>query len=122
MSIELAMPEIPSDIFNAALEDQDLFYHDRCRELWQEVIEEVMEEEYSGRQHHNTGTYNQGCRGPLCRKANREHPRRNTTAPTPLQLRDERVYDPVLEYFNVIIRHRVRTAQQTILKELKEQV
>lgn len=121
MSMDLSMPGVPVEIFNIALDDADLFYHDRCGELWQEVLSEVLDENFNTRQHHNVGTYNQGCRGPLCRKANREHPRRKSSAGTVTQLREERVYDPVLEYFNVVVRHRVRVAQQLMLRDLKEQ-
>lgn len=121
MIMDLSMPTIPVEIFNIALEEADLFYDSRCNELWADVLTEVLDEHFNTRQHHNVGTYNQGCRGPLCRKANREHPRRKSPAVTATQLREERVYDPVLEYFNVVIRHRVRMAQQTMLKDLKEQ-
>lgn len=121
LNIDIKCPDVPSDIFNVALDDADLSYNLRCDELWDEVMAEVLDHEFLKRAHHNVGTYDQGCRGPLCRKALREHPRRKSPAGTALQLREERVYDPVLEYFHVVIKHRVRVAQQNILKELKEQ-
>lgn len=119
ITLDLSVPEVPSAIFNVATDDADLSYHLRCDELWEEVVQEVRDEIYLKRAHHNVGTYDQGCRGPLCRKALREHPRRKTPAGTVLQLREERIYDPVLEYFHVVIKHRVRAAQQEILKELQ---
>lgn len=122
LSVDLNCPEIPLAIFNLALEDADLTYNDRCSELWNEVILEVLDHEYLKRSHHNVGTYDQGCRGPLCRKALREHPRRKAGNSSAYQLREERLFDPVLEYFHVIIKHRVRTARQSILANLKEQV
>lgn len=120
MRLDLTTPEVPRAIFNVALDDADLTYHVRCEELWREVFEEVLDATYTKRAHHNVGTYDQGCRGPLCRKALREHPRRKSPAGTTLQLREERIYDPVLEYFHVVIKHRVRAAQQEILVNLKE--
>lgn len=119
--IKQTMPTIPHDIFNLALDDADLSYNMRCEELWTEVVEEVLNREYIKRAHQNVGTYDQGCRGPLCRKALREHPRRKSPAGTALQLREERIYDPVLEYFYVVMKHRVRAAQQAILVNLREQ-
>jgi hypothetical protein len=120
--IDLKCPEVPGAIFNLALDDADLTYSLRCEELWREVTCEVLDHRFLKRSHHNVGTYDQGCRGPLCRKALREHPRRKTPAGTTLQLREERIYDPVLEYFHVVIKHRVRVAQQNILKDLKEKL
>ena len=121
MNIDLSCPNVPKEIFDLAQEDADLTYHMRCEELWEEVVAEVLDHDYLKRSHHNVGTYDQGCRGPLCRKALREHPRRKSPAGTVLQLREERIYDPVLEYFHVVMKHRVRVAQQNILKDLKEQ-
>lgn len=118
MTVDRSIPEVPKAIFDVALDDADLTYHFRCEELWLEVCDEVLDMDFMRRSHHNVGTYDQGCRGPLCRKALREHPRRKSPAGTTLQLREERIYDPVLEYFHVVIKHRVRAAQQEILKEL----
>ena len=120
MSLDKSTPEVPAAIFNVALEDADLSYSLRCEELWSAVCVEVLDPVFSKRSHHNAGTYDIGCRGPLCRKALREHPRRKSPAGTALQLREERIYDPVLEYFHVVIKHRIRTEQQAILKDLKE--
>lgn len=119
--IDLTCPDVPAAIFNVAQDDADLTYHMRCEELWPEVTSEVLDHEYVKRAHHNVGTYDQGCRGPLCRKALREHPRRKSPVGGVVQLREERIYDPVLEYFHVVIKHRVRVTQQSILKDLKEQ-
>lgn len=120
MNIDTTCPNVPSEIFDLAREEVDLTYHLRCEELWRDVMDEVLDHDFFKRSHHNVGTYDQGCRGPLCRKALREHPRRKSPAGTALQLREERIYDPVLEYFHVVMKHRVRVAQQSILKELKE--
>jgi hypothetical protein len=120
--IDKDLPTIPLDIFNLAQEDADLTYTKRCEELWHEVCQEVFDEVYAKRSHHNVGTYDKGCRGPLCRKALREHPRRRSQSTTLFQLREERIYDPVIEYFHVVIKHRVRAAQQELLKEIRESV
>lgn len=122
LTVDLKCPDIPRDIFDLSLDDADLTYNLRCAELWDEVSAEVLNQEYFKRSHQNVGTYDKGCRGPLCRKALREHPRRKSPAGGALLLREERVYDPVLEYFHVVIKHRIRLVQQSILKELKEQV
>lgn len=120
IQIDLNYPGVPPEIFNLAGEDPDLTYDLRCQELWVEVYTEVLDHEYLKRGHHNVGTYDQGCRGPLCRKALREHPRRRGTSGTLIQVREERIYDPVLEYFHTVTKHRVRITQQNILKDLKE--
>ena len=112
------LPEIPYEIFSLSIEEPDLTYHGRCKDLWDEVVEELCDELYSKRSHHNVGTYDQGCRGPLCRKALREHPRRKAPHGIKLQVREERVYDPVLDYFHTVMKHRIRNYQQQLLQEL----
>lgn len=37
-----------------------------------DIREEIEQEDYLNLQHGRPNTYNMGCRGPLCRKANRE--------------------------------------------------
>ena len=50
----------------------------------EDVAEEVMDERYLTSTHGKASTYNTGCRGPLCRMAQRERcapdPSRNTSA------------------------------------------
>lgn len=118
VQINQAMPMIPFDIFSLALDDPDLTFHMRCEELWGDVVTELLDPEYRNRSHHNVGTYDQGCRGHLCRKALREHPRRKAVHGVSLQIREERIYDPVLDYFHAVMKHRVRKYQQELLKEI----
>lgn len=87
--------------------------------LWMEVMQEILDQEYITRQHHNTGTYDKGCRGPLCRKAYREHPRRRPPLePGELAPRIERAFDPIMEYFHTVIRHRIRQHQLLARQEI----
>lgn len=118
--IDRTAPGLPMEIFSLAEDDADLTYHLRCEELWVEILEELCCEEYLTRSHHNVGTYDQGCRGPLCRKALREHPRRKAQSISAYQLREERIYDPALEYFHTVAKYRIRVQQKTILQDLRE--
>lgn len=111
------IPEVPIEIYSLSMEDPDLTYHLRCKELWEEVCNELVDPEYRNRAH-NASTYDSGCRGPLCRKAHREHPRRKSSHGIPLQVREERIYDPVLDYFHTVMKHRIRKYQQELLKEI----
>jgi hypothetical protein len=73
--------------------------------LWNKLPEDVKreleDERFSGRTHHKKATYAKGCRGPLCRKAERDEAREDTrkaavaagreykpAPPTPEQARD----------------------------------
>jgi hypothetical protein len=116
--LDLSVPNVPFDIFSLALEDPDLTYAMRCAEIWQDVCDEVLGEKFKARSHHNVGTYDAGCKGPLCRKAHREHPKRRSPSGILTQVREERIYDPVLEYFHTILKHRIRKQQSTLLKEI----
>lgn len=116
--LDLATPSIPFEIFSLALEDPDLTYNLRCAEIWKDVCDELLAPEYKARSHHNVGTYDAGCKGPLCRKAHREHPRRRSPSGVLIQVREERIYDPVLEYFHTVLKHRIRKQQTLLLKEI----
>jgi hypothetical protein len=120
MDLANTHPPIPDEIFQLSLEEADLAYGERCQELWDEVIMEVLDPHLMTRSHHKVSTYDAGCRGPLCRKAHREHPRRKKPTPTPLALREERIYDPVLEYFFTVMKYRLRAAEQHMIRESKE--
>jgi hypothetical protein len=120
MYLDKTIPEIPQPIFSLALDDPDLTFHMRCEELWREVIEELCDDTYARRAHHNNGTYDQGCRGPLCRKALRDHSRRKSPSGLALIVREERVYDPVLEYFHTVMKFRIKNYQTQILEEIAQ--
>lgn len=44
-------------------------------ELLAAVEAELADPDYTGRDHHDLHTYNEGCRGPLCRKRSRDYGR-----------------------------------------------
>lgn len=116
--MDVTEPVVPYEIFSLSVDDPDLLYAQRCSELWLEILTELRDELYVSRSHHNVGTYDQGCRGPLCRKALREHPRRKAPHGVAVQVREERVFDPVLDYFHTVAKHRIRRYQQELLQEL----
>lgn len=47
-------------------------------ELPKDVLAELLDPDYTGRSHHKKATYAKGCRGPLCRKAERDEAREDT--------------------------------------------
>ena len=117
-ALDRSVPVVPLEIFSLALEDPDLTYSDRCNEIWEDVCNELTDPSFISRSHHNVGTYDAGCKGPLCRKAHREHPRRRSPSGVLIQVREERIYDPVLEYFHTVMKHRIRKQQTLLLKEI----
>lgn len=112
MSIDTLEPPVPTPL------DDENFDPKILSDLWVNICSELSDSSYQGRSH-NAGTYEKGCRGPVCRKANREHYRRNATAGVLIHALDDRIYDPVVEYFHTVVKYRIRAAQQEILKELK---
>ena len=113
MSLDISCPKIPDEIDNPTFDSLVV------SDVWNEICAEFSNPSLSGRAH-NAGTYERsGCRGPVCRKANREHYRRNAKGGVFLRPEDDRIYDPVVEYFHTVIKHRIRAAQQEILNELK---
>jgi hypothetical protein len=120
MSLDTTTPGVPFDIFQLTDDEPDLTFGLRCDELWSEIMNELLDQRFYKRAHHNTGTYDQGCRGPLCRKALREHSRRKAPAETTLLVNEDRIYDPILEYFHTIMKFRIKRYQQEILKEVAQ--
>lgn len=70
-------------------------------ELADDVKAELSDEQYSGRSHYSRATYAKGCRGPLCRLAEKERGRRRNAARAEAA---ERRYRP-----NEIVRDDSRT-------------
>jgi len=112
MSIDMNRPGIPDELFSKD------FNTDRLSELWSDICDELSDTRFTSRSH-NAGTYEQGCRGPVCRKANREHYRRKAKGGVFVRPDADRIYDPVIEYFHTVIKYRIHAAQQKLLNELK---
>jgi len=55
----------------------------RMSELIQQVTDELCDDRYSGQSHYDKNTYANGCRGPLCRKAERDAAARRYAAHNP---------------------------------------
>lgn len=111
--LDRTRPEIPAILLSKTSEKQS-FLEEKLDELWQEVIKEICDKDYARRSHHNLGTYDQGCRGPLCKKSQRERGRGRGPYGMPIQKhtpRVERALDPVLEYFHIVAKYRVHDYQ-----------
>jgi hypothetical protein len=55
----------------------------RLSELAQEVSDELADEKYITLSHYNRNTYAKGCRGPLCRKSERDLRRKQAAERNP---------------------------------------
>lgn len=111
-TLDLTVPTVPAELIPTLMPPEHFI--NECDKLWEEICVEVLDSEFISRRHDNTGTYDRGCRGPLCKKSYREHPRRRA----PLELGDlaprwERAFDPVLEYFHTVLKHRIKQYQLT---------
>lgn len=112
------IPTIPETILPDGFSGT-LTFVTEAQELWSDILDELCDENFITRIHHNVGTYDKGCRGPLCRKALREHPKRRTpTGFSGLTPREDRLYDPVIEFFHTVAKFRIKTYRQSLYKEL----
>lgn len=68
--------------------------------IWREVCTEILDQKFKTRSHLNRKTYEVGCRGPLCTKANRDHFYRLSTAEH-ITKHKARRFDTVLLFFMV---------------------
>lgn len=110
--VELATQDLanyPADELEVALD-----------ESWLGIVKELQDAQLSGRTHNQRSTYESGCRGPMCRKAHREDPRRRTQDPTrAMPPRMERSLDPVLEYFFIVAKIRIRAYELELLAAIR---
>lgn len=112
------LPEIPLELTPVGF-DRDKEFYNVAFGLWLQVILEICHPTYATRSHSNVGTYDQGCRGPLCRKALREHPRRrNPEVLVDSKLLEQRMFDPILEYFQVVAKQRISIYKAELLERL----
>lgn len=109
-------PEIPLELTPQDFLRDNSFCNDTTG-LWWQILLEICHPEYATRSHANVGTYDQGCRGPLCRKALREHPRRRS--PDATLNAKLALYDPILEYFHVIAKRRVAAYKAELTLKLE---
>jgi hypothetical protein len=101
-------PNLPTELAGHGLSDEEL------SELWTTLVMELMNPTYAGRTHQNRRTADAGCKGPLCRKAVREHGRRRMgTSP------NERFkyVDEILTYWHPIAVKRIAEAQADVFKK-----
>lgn len=105
----MAIPELPKSLHDHSMSAGDL------SSLWQSVIVELMDPEYTGRTHGNRRTYDAGCKGPACSKASREHGRRRTqTAPNERY----KYLDPIIDFYTSIATIQIQEARESILSKL----
>jgi hypothetical protein len=99
-------PELPGEILAPNID---------LEEIWKEVCEELTQEKFKNRSHMNRRTHSEGCRGPLCKKANRDFKRRRQ------QWKARAIYvelDQVLDFFFVIAKEQIAQHQADILDKL----
>lgn len=48
------------------------YFYEADADLLQAIVDELCDETYPNRIHHSRATYALGCRGPLCRKSERD--------------------------------------------------
>lgn len=102
----MSHPTLPKDMLAPSI---------NLEEVWQEVCEELTQIQFKNRSHLNRRTHVEGCRGPLCKKANRDFTRRRQKSqarPIYAEL------DPVLEFFFEQAKERIAEHEANILNQL----
>lgn len=106
----MTYPSLPAEFGENCLGE------DVTQELWNKVILELLNADWTGRTHHNRRTYDAGCKGPLCAKAQREHSRRRSQTTTPSE--KYRFMDAALDYFKPIAEQRIDEAREHMIMQL----
>lgn len=102
-------PEIPQDLIDHGLDDDEL------QELWRELIVELLDEEYANRTHGSSRTYDAGCRGPMCKKSVRERSRRRNQVNASERYK---YVELIIEYWYPIAEARVSEAKHRLVDQL----
>jgi hypothetical protein len=101
-------PALPGELLQFPLDDIDILDFPRQLEvLWNEIIEELYDPRWVTRSHNSTGTYDKGCRGPLCRKSVRENARRKSDREDTMTELAYRYLDPIMEYYHLVAKLRL---------------
>lgn len=105
------MPDIPQELCPPVL---PIDWQWDIEELWTAISDELTDQDYETLTHGKLRCYDRGCRGPVCRKFARDMSKSRARSAKPYQPRRERMYDPVIEYFFIIVKQR----RETMLSEV----
>ena len=105
-------PELPPEL---GITDPEILTE--LPELWREVCEELLVPMWRRRSHLHRKTYESGCRGPLCRKANRDFVYR-TSEEEFIPRNKARRFDTVLMFFMVEAQHRIEEEEARMLEKI----
>lgn len=84
-------------------------------DLWRQLVSELLNEKFQGRTHGNRRTRDAGCKGPLCKKAQRDYGRRRYA----LQGSSKFTYsDLILVAWYPIAQRRLTQARQSLLERI----
>jgi hypothetical protein len=110
-------PSLPSELLQFSLDEIDILDFPRqLEELWNEILAELSDIRWST---HNIATYNRGCHGPLCKKAVRQDGRRKRATDDTSADRTFKRLDPIIEFYAVIARLRLRDHREARLMAIK---
>lgn len=114
-------PAVPSELLQFPLEDIDILdFPRKLEELWDGILTELCDPRWVTRSHNSTGTYDKGCRGPLCRKALRENSRRKSDGEDMLSTVAYLRLDPIMEFYHVIAKLRLNTYRRERILAIRQ--
>lgn len=101
-------PDLPEGVFDEWDVDLD--------QLWLDIMQELLAPEFLTRNHMSHRTYDNGCRGPACKRANRMRTRRRQQ----YQLNDSKYTftDEVIEAWVPIAIKMIREAMEDMKAKL----
>lgn len=113
---QFSIPAIPFELLPKEFPPD---WEARIARLWEHILLEFADEDYYWQSHYKRNTYDNGCRGPMCRKfvrdASRSRPRSNSIYPP----REDRIYDPIIDFFKIVATKLVTEEHLRIQEQLK---
>ncbi len=112
----MQMPTIPFELYPHEFPED---WSERTAELWEEILAELADDSYYWQAHYKRNTYDNGCRGPLCKKIVRDASRSRPRSAGMYPPRHDRVYDPVIDFFRIVALKLVTEEHLRIQHQLK---
>jgi hypothetical protein len=102
--VTFTQPVVPFDLLPKSFPDD---FELECKKLWEEVVEEMTDEDYYWQAHYKKSTFESGCRGPVCSKYIRDASRSRPRSTGLHRFREVRIYDPIIDFYKIVALKRV---------------
>lgn len=115
-------PDIPVELMPDGIGEKEalhpLVFERDMEKLWSDICFELTDTQFTRRTHHNRKTYQVGCHGPLCLKANRDWAYRRASVGAP-PATEARKYDLLILFFGEQAKKRIAEQEAAMMERIQ---